>query len=99
MGAYGMSRFTFDEHCRIKTIIATLSIKRIPDSEIVKEIFNQTNKSMTIRNLTRIKQEIKRDSYQWYNTLRQDQYAYIHEYKERVDELLSLQQMHHKIIE
>ena len=34
-----------------------------------------------------------------YNTLRQDQYSYIHEYKERIDELLSLQQIHHNIIE
>ena len=66
-----MSKFTFDERNRIKTIVATLSLKRIPDNEIVKEIFEQTNKSMTVRNLTRIKQEIKRDSYHWYKHMRQ----------------------------
>ena len=31
--------------------------------------------------------------------VRQDRYAYIHEYRERISELLSLQQKHHEIIE
>ena len=46
-----------------------------------------------------MRQQIKKDSYDWYNKLRHDQYAYIHEYKERIDEILSLQQMHHEIIQ
>ena len=93
-----MSKFTFDEHNRIKTIVATLSLKRITDNEIIEFIFRQTNKTITVRSLTRIKQEIKRDSFSWYNTLRQDQFAYIHEFKERVNEITDLQKMHHEII-
>ena len=50
---------------------------------------------MTLYN---IRQEIKRDSYEWDKTLRQDQYAYISEFKERINEILDLQKMHHEII-
>ena len=91
-----MSKFTIEERTQIKSIVATLTLKRIPEDEIIQVVNHQTNKSITRMTLYNIRQEIKRDSYQWYNTLRQDQYAYIHEYKERVDELLSLQQMHHE---
>ena len=93
-----MAKFTNGERHLVKGIVATLSLKRLSDKEIIESIFNQTNKMITDRALYDLRQGIKRDSYYWYNTLRQDQYAYIHEYKERVDELLSLQQMHHNII-
>ncbi len=42
-----MSKFTYEERTQVKNIIATLSIKRIPDEEIVAEIKRQTNKSIT----------------------------------------------------
>ena len=45
-----------------------------------------------------MRQQIKRDSYQWYNTLRHDQFAFIHEFAERVNEIMDLQKMHHTII-
>jgi hypothetical protein len=93
-----MSKFTCTERNIIKNLVATLTIKRIPDNEIVKEIFAQTNKTMTVRHLARIKKRLKIDSFNWYTKLRQDQYAYIAEYKERIDELLSLQKKHHEII-
>jgi hypothetical protein len=94
-----MSKFTYVERNLIKNIVATLTIKRIPDNEIIKEIFDQTNKTMTVRNLTRIKQLIKKDSYHWYKTLREGQNEYIHEFKSRIEEILWLQQKHHEIIE
>jgi hypothetical protein len=31
--------------------------------------------------------------------MREDQFAYIHEFKERVNEIVDLQKMHHEIIE
>ena len=68
------------------------------DKEIIESIFNQTNKTITRKALYELRQSIKKDSYDWYNTLRQDQYAYIHEYKERIDEILSLQKKHHELI-
>ena len=41
-----MGKFTNEESPLVKSLIATLSLKRILDNEIIKEIFNQTN--MTI---------------------------------------------------
>ena len=58
-----------------------LTIKRIPDKEIIKSIYDQTGKTTTVSNLTRIKQEIKRDSYYWYKTMREGKYEYIHEFR------------------
>jgi hypothetical protein len=94
-----MGKFTNGERHLVKSLVATLSLKRLSDNEIIEIIFNKTNKMITDRALYDIRQSIKRDSYDWYNTLRQDEYAYIHEYKERIDEIHSLQQKHHEIIE
>jgi len=40
-------KFTNEERSLVKIIVVTLSIKRIPESEIIKEGFNQTNKTIT----------------------------------------------------
>ena len=61
-----MSKFTYTERNLIKNMVATLTLKRIPDNEIVKEIFEQTNKTMTVRHLARIKKRLKIESYLWY---------------------------------
>ena len=45
----------------IKSIVAALTLRRIADSDIIKVIFDQTGKTITIR------QQIKRESYHWYN--------------------------------
>lgn len=94
-----MGKFTNGERHLVKSLVATLSLKRISDNEIIEIIFHQTNKMITRKALYELRQSIKKDSYEWYSKLRQDQYAYIHEYKERIDEILSLQQKHHEIID
>lgn len=94
---YDMPKFTYTERLTVKNIVAMLTIKRIPDSEIIKCIFDQTGKTTTVSNLTRIKQEIKRDSYQWYKTMREGEYEYIHAFKERINEILDLQKRHYEI--
>lgn len=76
-----------------------LTIKRIPDNEILNDIFHQTNKTMTVRHLNRIRQQIKRESYHWYKTMREGEYEYIHEFKERINEILDLQKRHYEIID
>jgi hypothetical protein len=86
-----MGKFTNEERPIVKSIITTLTIKRIPDNEIIKEIYGQTNKTITKRALYDIKQGIKKESYHWYKTMREGQYEYIHEFRERIDEILSLQ--------
>jgi hypothetical protein len=83
----------------VKTIVATLSIKRVPDIEIMQEIERQTNQTITRSGLYKIKQQIKKESYDWYKSMREGQFEYIHEFKERTNEILSLQQRHYEIID
>lgn len=94
-----MRKFTHEERSLVKSIVATLSIKRIPESEILKEIERQTNKTITTRFLYYIKEQIKKESSKWYCQLRQGEYEYIHEFKERINEIVDLQKRHYKIIE
>ena len=93
-----MGKFTFAERTLIKSIIAFLTIKRIPETEI-NEIFRQTNKTISSVALFKIKKRIKKESYQWYKTMREGEFEYIHEFKERIDEILWLQKKHHEIID
>jgi hypothetical protein len=54
---------------------------------------------MTVRNLTRVKQQIKKESLNWYKKLREGEYEYLYEFKERIDEITNLQKKHHEIID
>ena len=94
-----MGKFTFAERTLIKSIVACLTIKRIPETEIINEIFRQTNMTISSVALFKIKKRIKKESYRWYKTMREGQFEYIHEFKERIDEILWLQKKHHEIID
>ena len=94
-----MGKFTNGERSVVKSLIATLWLKRIPDNEIIQIIFEQTNKMISERTLYDLRQSIKKDSYEWYRSMREGQHNYIHEFKERIDEILALQQKHHEIID
>lgn len=94
-----MSKYTAAERTLIRSIVANLSLKRIPDKEITGEIFRQTDKTLSKSGLYRVRQGIKRESYRWYKTMREGEYEYIHEFKERINEILSLQKFHHQIID
>jgi hypothetical protein len=93
-----VSKFTNEERSLVKTIVATLLIKRIPESQIIEEVHRQTNKSITKRFLYSVKQQIKKVSYKWYSQLREGEYEYLHEFKNRINEIVDLQRMHHEII-
>jgi dTDP-4-dehydrorhamnose reductase len=94
-----VSKFTSAQRSLIKSIVASLTIKRIPEADIVKAIFDQTGKTISDRYLCIIKQQIQKESYHWYNSMRQSQYSYVHEFKERINEILDLQKKHHAIID
>ena len=51
---------------------------------------------MTVRNLTHIRMQIKKESFKWYKTMREGEYEYIHEFKERMNEILFLQKKNMK---
>src|SRR6476619_2623780 len=94
-----MPKFTSAERILVKSIVASLSIKRIPEDQIVAEIYNQTKKTLTKSGLFYVKEAIKKESFKWYKTMREGEYEYIHEFKERINEIMSLQKKHHEIVD
>jgi len=93
-----MPKFTGPERIEIQSIVANLTIKRILDQLISKHIFDQIGKSISPKSLYNIRQRIKKESSKWYSQLRQGEYEYIHEFKERINEIVDLQRQHHQII-
>ena len=53
------SKYTSYEKGLIKSLVAKLTLKRIPDPEIIKEIEKQTNSTFTRFGLYQVKQHIK----------------------------------------
>jgi hypothetical protein len=94
-----VGKFLNGERTLVKSIVATLSIKKVPDNDIIKAIYDQTNMTITTRTLYDLRQSNKKDSYHWYKTMREGQYEYIHEFKERINEILWLQRKHHEILD
>ena len=68
------------------------------DIEIAKEIERQTGKTITTKQIYNIRQQIKKDSFEWYRNLQQGKYEYLHEFKERINEIVWLQKKHNQII-
>jgi hypothetical protein len=91
-------KFTSGECTEIKSLLASLTVKRIPDSFIINEVFKKTGKTISRMGLYHIKQAIKRESTKWYQHLRENQFEYIHEFKQRVNEIMDLQKRHYEII-
>ena len=81
------SKFSRNQRDLIKNIIAMLSIKRIPEQEIIKAVFDQTNETISERYLYDMKQQIKRESYHWFKNMRNGEFEYLHE---RINEILNL---------
>jgi hypothetical protein len=94
-----MPKFSNAERILVKSIVASLSIKRIPEKDIINEIYNQTNKTLTQSGLFYVKKAIKKESGKWYKTMREGEYEYIHQFKERIDEIINLQKKHHEIVD
>jgi hypothetical protein len=92
-------KFNAEERALVKSTVAMLTIKRIPNSEIIKEVYNQTKKTISDQTLCNIRDRIKRDSYHWYKTMREGEYEYIHEFRERINEILDLQKRHYEIVD
>jgi hypothetical protein len=59
---------------QIQSIVATVSIRRIPDPEIVKEIYQQSHETISRITVFNIRKRIKQDSYRWYQKLREGEY-------------------------
>ena len=79
-------KFTVAQREQIKNIVATLSLKRLSDKEIIKEIELLTGNQVSREYIYKVKQLIKKESFKWYQTMREGEYEYIHELKERINE-------------
>jgi hypothetical protein len=80
-------KFNASERTLIKVIVARLTIKRLPDSEIIAEVRRHTNQTITKQSICNVRQRIKKESFKWYQTMREGEYEYIHELKERINEV------------
>ena len=76
-----------------------MTLKRLSDSEVINEVERQTNNTISRSGLYNIRQQIKKDSYEWYKTMREGEYEYLHEFKERINEIQSLQKKANQIID
>ena len=94
-----MSKFICAEKETVKSVIARLSVKRIPEREILKEVFEITGKTITRRTLYHIKNKIRKESFYWYQNLQQNRYEYIYQFKERIREIEDLMKRHNEIID
>ena len=94
-----MVKFTNRERTEIENTVANLTIKRIPDPLIIKHVFNKTCHTITRMTLWNIRQRLKKESYKWYSQLREGEFEYLHEFKERINEILFLQQKHYEIVD
>jgi len=92
-------KFNAQERSLLQTIVATLSLKRLSDAEIIQEIFAKTNKTVTKQSICNIRNRIKKESGSWYSRLREGQYEYLYEFKERIKEIMDLQKKLHSIID
>jgi hypothetical protein len=63
---------------------------------IIKHVENTMGQTISRMTLLNIKQRLKKESAMWYSQLREGQYEYLHEFKERVDEIIWLQKKHHE---
>jgi len=57
--------YTAAERTLVKSLVASLIIKRIPESEIINEIYRQTNKTITRQTLYNLRQQIKLKTLGW----------------------------------
>ena len=88
-----MGKLTTQERELAKTIVGMMSIKRIPDSDIIAEIKRQLSRIT----LYHLRQQIKKDP-TTESAIREGEYEYIHEFKERINEILFVQKKRHQII-
>ena len=72
-----VSKYTNAEGALVKSIVGSLTIKRVPESEIIKEVYKQTNKTISRSGIYNVKQQIKRDSFKWYQTEEQEEWDFI----------------------
>lgn len=81
----------------VRAVVQNLALQRFSDPEIVDYLAEKGIVSARCT-VNQIKKQIEKQAAKWYIELRQSQYKYIANYKERLDSLLSYQKILHDII-
>ena len=66
----------------IQNMVCNLSIKRIPDNVIIKQVNEHASKTISKVALLNTRKRVKRDFYHGYKKLLEAEYKYVHEFKE-----------------
>jgi hypothetical protein len=82
----------------VKAIVHQLSLQRLSDGEIVDYLAKEKGIVLAKCRVNQIKNGIAREAARWYIELKQSQYKYIANYKERLDSLLSYQKILNDIV-
>ncbi len=92
------SKRTKAEQEYVKTIIQSLSLRRLTDQEIVDHLHNEKQIEIGRSTVTYIRNNLEKQAEKWYIDLRNSAYKYLAQYKQRIDSLLSYQKALHEII-
>jgi hypothetical protein len=94
-------KFTLAERQFVKSIVTSASIKRLTDKEIIEEVqkYFSDKEPVSREYLSKVRRSIKKDAFNWYNNLREGKYDYIHEFKERINEVHWMQKKHCEIVD
>ena len=60
-----MPKFNAEERRVIDIMVAALSIKRIPDPDIIDQVMKLTNKKITRQTLYNVRQRMKKESFHY----------------------------------
>jgi hypothetical protein len=86
-----LSKFTNEERRYLKQLVQEGIVRRFTNKEVLVHIKKEIGKNITIKQITRIKKDIKNEASSWISSLAKTDHAYINEYKLRIHELESNQ--------
>jgi hypothetical protein len=91
-------KFNKSQREYIKDIVNLYSLKRFSTEEIIQGIYEATKRKVTPVYISRIRKRIREEAAKWYQSIRDSEFEYIYQFKERIDEILWLQRKHYEIV-
>jgi hypothetical protein len=91
-------KFNKSQREYVKDIVNLYSLKRFSTEEIIQGIYEVTKRKVTPVYISQIRKRIKEEAAKWYQSIRDSEFEYIYQFKERIDEILWLQRKHYEIV-
>jgi hypothetical protein len=86
-----LSKFTNEERRYLKQLVQEAIVRRFTNEEAQVHIKKVLGKNITVKQITRIKKDIKNEASSWISSLAKTDHVYINEYELRIHELESNQ--------